>query len=94
MSNNDATIEQLSICLLDFPGTSNQTQCFLHILNITAKAIIKQFDIPNTRNGIVMDQVAQVLASLAEGLDIKEQEAYKTKSAEMMRLTIHHWTVG
>jgi hypothetical protein len=78
-SNNDAMIEQLSRHLLDFPGASNQTRCFLHILSITAKAVIRQFDIPKARNSVVMDEVAQVLASLAEGLDIEEQEAYKNQ---------------
>ena len=76
-SNNDTMINQLSMRLLDFPGTPNQTRCFLHILNITAKAIIKQFNIPKARNSDVLDQAAQALASLAEGLDIEEQEAYK-----------------
>ena len=59
------------------PGAPNQTQCFLHILNITAKAIIKQFNVLKARNSDVPDQAAQVLASLAEGLDVEEQGAYK-----------------
>jgi hypothetical protein len=76
-SNNDTMITQLSAHLDDFPGASNQTRCFLHILNITAKAIISQFDVPKAKNGVVMDQAAQALASLAEGLDVEEQDAYE-----------------
>jgi hypothetical protein len=78
-SNNDTMIKQLSRHLLDFPGASNQTRCFLHILSITAKAMIRQFDVPKARTGVVMDEAAQALASLAEGLDIEEQEAYENQ---------------
>ena len=75
-SNNDMMINHLSMLLDNFPGTSNQTWCFLHILSITAKLIIKQFDVLNAKNGVVLDQAAQALASLAEGLDIEEQVTY------------------
>jgi hypothetical protein len=77
VSNNDTMIDELSVHLEDFSGTSNQTRCFLHILSITAKAIIRKFDIPKARNNVVLDQAAQALASLAEGLDVEEQDAYK-----------------
>jgi hypothetical protein len=76
VSNNDTMIVELSRCLDDFPGTLNQTRCFLHILNITAKATIAQFDVQKARNSVAMDQAAVALASLAEGLDIEEQDAY------------------
>ena len=69
-------INHLSMLLDNFPGTSNQTWCFLHILSITAKAIIKQFDILKAKIGVVLDQAAQALASLAEGLDVEEQDTY------------------
>lgn len=75
-SNNNTMISHLSTLLDDFPGTSNQTRCFLHILSITAKSIIKQFDVPKAKNGVEMDRTAQALASLAEGLDSEEQDTY------------------
>lgn len=78
-SNNDAMINHLSLLLEDFPGAPNQTRCFLHILSIAAKAIIKQFDVPKAKNGVAMDPVAEALAKLAEGLDSEEQEAYETQ---------------
>ena len=79
VSNNDSMIEHLADRLEDFPGASNQTRCFLHILSITAKAIIKQFDVPKTKNDSVLDEAAQVLARLAEGIDIEEQDAWETE---------------
>jgi hypothetical protein len=75
-SNNNTMIEHLSLHLEDFPDAPNQTRCFLHILNITAKAMLKQFDIPKPKNGVAMDNAARALASLAEDLDAEEQEAY------------------
>jgi hypothetical protein len=77
VSNNSTMIEHLSMNLEDVPSASNQTRYFLHILNITAKVIIKQFDVPKAKNGVAMDEAAQALASLAEGLDTAEQEAYE-----------------
>jgi hypothetical protein len=44
-----------------------------------AKAIIKQFDVPKTKNDSAVDEVAQALARLAEGIDIKEQDAWGTE---------------
>ena len=79
VSNNDTMIEDLSLHLDDFAGASNQTRCFLHVLNLTAKAIIQQFDVPKAKKGVVMDDTAQALASLAEGLDAEEKEAYDTQ---------------
>jgi hypothetical protein len=33
-------IEELANVLDEFPGPANQTQCFLHILNLVVKSII------------------------------------------------------
>jgi hypothetical protein len=72
-------IEHLADRLEHFPGASNQTRCFLHILSITAKAIIKQFNVLKTKNDSAVDEVAQALARLAEGIDIEEQDAWGTE---------------
>jgi hypothetical protein len=39
-------IEELELLIDDFPGAANQTRCFLHIVNLVVKSIIKQFDLP------------------------------------------------
>lgn len=64
--------------LEDFPGPANQTRCFLHILSITAKSIIKQFDLPKAKNGEVVDEATQ----LADGLDVEDQEGYGDRENE------------
>jgi hypothetical protein len=75
-------IDQLCVLLNDFPGPANQTRCFLHILSITAKSIIKQFDIPKVKNGTEMDSAAQKLAEITEGIDSEEQDEYKNQDGE------------
>jgi hypothetical protein len=80
--NNDKMIDELQLLLDDFPGPANQTRCFLHILSITAKLIIKQFDVPKANNGVVMDDAAQALADIADGLEGEELDEYEDQDCE------------
>jgi hypothetical protein len=48
-SNNDTMIESLGVLIDDFPGPANQTRCFLHVLNLVVKSILKQFDLPKSK---------------------------------------------
>lgn len=71
-SNNDTMISELGEILDEFPGASNQTRCFAHTINISAKAVLKQFDIPKKVDGKVLDEAARALANLAKDLDLEE----------------------
>ena len=42
-------VEEMAHHLENFPGAANQTRCFLHILNLTTKSILQQFEIPSKR---------------------------------------------
>ena len=42
-------VEELDLLIDYFPGPANQTWCFLHILNLVVKSIIRQFDLPKTK---------------------------------------------
>jgi hypothetical protein len=42
-------IEEMANHLENFPGAANQTCCFLHILNLTAKSILQQFEVPKKK---------------------------------------------
>ena len=42
-------VEMLEVLIDDFPGAANQTCCFLHILNLVVKSILKQFDLPKSK---------------------------------------------
>src|ERR1700678_2738227 len=48
-SNNDKMVESLADRLDNFPGAASQTRCFLHILNLTAKSVIRQFEVPKKK---------------------------------------------
>src|ERR1700685_4659894 len=70
--NNDTMVDELSTLLHDFPGEANHTQCFLHIVNLVAKRLPKQFDIPRKDADLVLDEAEQQLLKLAVGIDIEE----------------------
>jgi hypothetical protein len=66
-------VEELADLLDDFPGAANRTWCFTHVLNLVAKSIIKQFDVPKNQVNEVLDDVAKELTALAVDLDVEEQ---------------------
>ena len=45
-------IEHLAVLLNTFPGASNQTCCFAHILNLVAKSVLRQFEAPKKKNSV------------------------------------------
>ncbi|KAF8274193.1 hypothetical protein EI94DRAFT_1562176 [Lactarius quietus] len=60
----------------------NQTCCFAHTLSISAKAILKQFDIPKGQGNEVLDVAAQAFADLAKELNLDEQLAHETQDVK------------
>jgi hypothetical protein len=66
-------IDELVDMVPDFPGKTNQTRCFAHVLNLVAKLVIKQFDVPGKRSDKESDD-DEILRELAEGIDIEEIE--------------------
>jgi len=75
-------IDELADLLDDFPGESNRTRCFTHILNLVAKSIIKQFDVPKAQADEVLDDAAKELAALAIDLDDEEQISHEGEGNE------------
>ena len=75
-------IDELADLLEDFPGAANRTRCFTHILNLVAKSIIKQFDVPKAQADEVLDDMAKELAALAVDLDIEERLSREDQSFE------------
>jgi hypothetical protein len=68
-------VEQLSDDLDSFPGAANQMCCFAHTLSISAKAILKQFDIPKGQAEEVLDGAAQAFADLAMDFDFEDRSS-------------------
>ena len=69
-------IEELADLLDVFPGKANQTCCFLHILNLIAKSIIKQFDLPKAASDAFLDKATKELLELAGDLDLEEKQSH------------------
>jgi len=55
--------------LVDFPRAVNQTQCFVHTINLCAKSILKHFDLPKKDDKDALDRTVNALADLADNLD-------------------------
>ena len=81
-------VTELHKMLPGFPGQAARTRCFCHIVNLVAKSVISQFDIPKNAKvalateadmgdpGDSLDEVIDHdLAALAEELEIEEGEA-------------------
>jgi hypothetical protein len=75
-SNNDTMVESLKDLLEVFPGESNRTRCFDHIVNLIAKSIIRQFDVSKARatGKESFDEALKELMVYAEDLDKEELE--------------------
>ena len=68
-------VESLERLIDNFPSTANQTQCFLHILNLVVKSILKQFDIPKKKK--VLDNNDEIDKENDKGLDQAVEELLK-----------------
>jgi hypothetical protein len=73
-SCNNVMIEQLAKSLTDFSEV-NRTRCFLHIVNLCAKSIIRQFDVQKRGPDEPVDATERELQDLAEDIDLEEQQA-------------------
>ena len=75
-------VKKLGELIDDFPGAANQTRCFLHILNLVVKSILKQFDLPESKkkkkegdhddydgNAEMINQAVEELLKLAGDVD-------------------------
>ena len=71
-SNNDTMIEALKDRLKIFPGESHRTRCFDPIVNLVAKSIIQQVDVPKATGNESFDDVLRELMVSAKDLDKEE----------------------
>ena len=54
-------IDELSVLLEKFPGAANRMRCFMHILNLVAKSILKQFNLPKAKTGKALSAAMEVI---------------------------------
>ena len=62
-------IAELAKLVEEFLGAANQTRCFLHILNLVVKSIIRQFDLPKDN---ILDEAKKELRDLAGNIENEE----------------------
>lgn len=81
-------IIELPNLLLKFPGGANQTRCFLHILNLVVKSILKQFDLPKTIADRGLDNA---LLELAGDLECEELQSQKSSDSDQDEDNMDGW---
>ena len=65
-------IHHLEVLIDEFRGRKSQTRCFAHILNLIAKSILQQFDIPRAQ--VNNDDAIVALIELAGNIEFEEEE--------------------
>ena len=50
-SANNVMIDELEEMLAGFPGCGARSRCFCHIINLVAKALLRQFEPPKPKKG-------------------------------------------
>jgi hypothetical protein len=65
-------IDELVDLLPNFPGPANRCRCFLHIVNLVAKTLLRQFEVPKKDINAALDAAEQALLDLSAGTDMEE----------------------
>jgi len=73
-SANDTMMEELELMLTEFEGQSTRTRCILHVGNLVAKSMIKQFDISRGWEGEELGPEERELRALGQGIDVEDYE--------------------
>lgn len=71
-SPNDVMVDELVDMLPNFSGQANHCRCFLHIVNLVAKTLLKQFDVPKKDAESALDNAERELLELAAGIELEE----------------------
>ena len=69
-------IAELADLLDEFPGAANQICCFLHVINLVVKSIIKQFDLPKAQADGILDKATKELLALAGDIVLEDEESH------------------
>jgi hypothetical protein len=59
-------IDELADLLPYFRGSTNRVRCFLHILNLVARKILMQFDLPKKKPGHLETDLDQLAGDIDE----------------------------
>ena len=67
-------ITELEARLPSFRGEKGRVRCFAHILNLAAKAVLRQFDVAKGKEGDATDTAEAELRELMAGVDLEDVE--------------------
>jgi hypothetical protein len=84
-------IDELADLLTGFPGKANQTRCFLHIINLVAKSVIRQFDVAKGKAGEALDEAEEALRTLADGIDLEDLENQREQNNDDAEDNVDGW---
>ena len=64
-------VRELEILVLTFGGSASHTRCFLHVVNLIAKMLIRQFDVRKGEADSALEDTME-LEELSQGMDKEE----------------------
>ncbi|KAI0659198.1 hypothetical protein C8Q70DRAFT_915675, partial [Cubamyces menziesii] len=86
-SSNDTMTKHLSELLTDFNGDFSRTRCFLHILSLVAKSMLRQFDVKEVAEVDEVDGDVRALLQMAKEQSEEEQvEVIGEENSELDKL--------
>lgn len=74
-SNNDIMIDTLGLNVVEFEGSIGHVRCFAHVVNLVAKSMLRQFDVPKAKATENIDEQDRKLYELAADSEEAENEA-------------------
>jgi len=72
-SSNDTMITELADMVGHFGGKTAQTCCFLHVVNLVAKSLLKQFDVPKKQADEYLGSSETELRAIAEEIEVEDE---------------------
>ena len=63
-TNNDKMVRSLLALAPSFPGRRGWVRCFVHTLNLAARALLNQFDTKHSKEASIVEATAQALAEI------------------------------
>jgi hypothetical protein len=98
-SANNSMVDELFVTVDGFAGEAARVRCFLHIISIVAKTLLKQFDVPPKKKGDkTQDVLDQELYTLAAGIEEEElqtqAELEDDEPDDNVNDIVHQWELN
>ena len=83
VTSNDTMIDELAGLLTHFGEEAGQTCCFLHVINLVVKTLIRLFDLPRGKGKAGTQNMDDELRRLAEDIDFEDFQTRKIGRAHV-----------